>query len=310
VSGHALTGELRAEFEPLLRAVAELLTDRYGDRVLVRIAPSVHMWRRELVLEAFAPNTASAALTVGVEPDEVMLEFGNGIDCVLVERHPRDEGVLDWLITRISAAADAGIELWRDRRRHLFGGQNVARVAGEPFTEVSAKHLARLTLSETTEPWTAPGRYLDPDPIADPGATAYFIDGRLPDPLKAVARAVRTRFGAAISIVTRTDSINRPPVIEVLPEVEDAARIRIYAVDGENVGIGAGQHQYVEYEYHERAVDEAIAWLDDVGQHGLLETVEGSAIYYFVNHAATADAVRRAESDRKVTFWEVSRPWI
>ncbi|HET8896897.1 MAG TPA: hypothetical protein VFN04_06475 [Protaetiibacter sp.] len=229
---------------------------------------------------------------------------------MLTERHGWDDEAIRAVKRRLVQACDAGIELWRDRRRHLFGGRNVARIVGEPFPQdVTAKHASRLTLAETTEPWTADGTHLVPDPISDPGRSAYLVDDRLPASLRLVANEMRSRFGSAISVVTRTDAINRPPMIEILPNDQRAARIRVQAVGDDRIGIGAGQHQYFEHELTEHPTGEAVDWLAEVGTHGLLETVRGWRVYYFVNHAATPDAISEVRADSKVSFSETSPPW-
>jgi hypothetical protein len=307
----ALDDELRAEFEPVLSDLAAFLKQNYGDGVFIRISPAIEPWNPALRLEAYAPNTSTAAIEIDLNhASGLSVTFGNGIDCVLTERHGWDDEAISALKLRLMQVCEAGIELWRDRRRHLFGGRNIARVAGEPFPEdVTAKHASRLTLAETTEPWTSPGTHLEADPITDAGQSAYLVDGRLPASLLLIAKEMRRRFGSAISVVTRTDAINRPPMIEILPIDQRAARIRVQAVGDSKVGIGAGQHQYFEYEFTEHPAGEAVAWLAEVGTHGLLETVRGRTVYYFLNHAASPDAISKVQADSKVTFSEISPPW-
>jgi hypothetical protein len=309
---HALDDELRAEFEPVLSDIAASLRQRFGHRVFVRIAPAIQPWNPALRLEAYAPNTSTAAIEIDLDrANGLYVTFGNGIDCVLTERHDWDTEAVDKLKDRLLAVSDAGIELWRDRRRHLFGGRNIARVVGEPFPDdVTSKHASRLTLAETTESWTAPGTHLAPDPVDDAGQSEFLVDIRLPAALLLIANETRARFGSAVSIVTRTDAINQPPLIEILPTDERAASVRVQALNGDKVGIGAGQHQYFEYEFTERPVDEAAKWLVEVGEYGLLETVRGKTVYYFINHAATPEAIKAVEADSKVTFSEISPPWV
>lgn len=301
---HALDDDLRAEFEPVLSDLAAFLRQRYGDEVFTRIAPAIQPWDPALRLEAYAPNTSTAAIEIELDrANGLYITFGNGIDCVLTEHHGWDDEAIRAVKQRLAQVCDAGIELWRDRRHHLFGGRNIARVVGERFPEeVTAKHASRLTLAETTEPWSSPGTHLVADPIADAGRTAYFVDDRLPAPLLLIANEMRRRFGSAISIVTRTDAINRPPMIEILPNDQRAVQVRVQAAGEDKVGIGAGQHQYFEYEFTEHPLEEAVSWLGDVGANGLLETVRGRI-------AATPDAIEAVEADRKVTFSEVSPPW-
>lgn len=308
---HALDDELRTEFEPVLSDLAAFLKQHYGDRVFVRISPAIEPWNPALRLEAYAPNTSTAAIEIDLNrANGLYITFGNGIDCVLTERHGWDDEAIRAAKLRLIQVCDAGIELWRDRRRDVFGGRNIARVAGDPFpADVTAKRASRLTFAETTEPWTSVGTHLVPDPITDAGQSAYLVDDRLPASLILVANEMRSRFGSAISVVTRTDAINRPPMIEILPNDQRAARIRVQAVGHEKIGIGAGQHQYFEYEFTEHPAGEAVAWLAEVGAHGLLETVRGWRVYYFVNHAATPDAITKVEADSKVTFSEISPPW-
>ncbi|WP_395640860.1 hypothetical protein [Pseudolysinimonas sp.] len=308
---HALDDELRAEFEPVLSDIAAFLKQRYGDGVFVRIAPAIQPWNPALRLEAYAPNTSTAAIEIDLDrANGLYITFGNGIDCVLTEQHGWDDDATRAVKQRLAQVCDGGIELWRDRRRHLFGGRNIARVVGEPFPDdVTSKHARRLTLAETTESWTVPGSHLAPDPVDDAGQSAFLVDERLPDALLLIANETRARFGSAVSIVTRTDAINQPPLIEILPTDERAASVRVQALDGDKVGIGAGQHQYFEYEFTERRVDDAARWLVEVGQYGLLEAVRGKTVYYFINHAATPEAIKAVEADSKVTFSEISPPW-
>jgi hypothetical protein len=309
--GHALDDELRAAFEPVLSDLAAFLKENYGDGVFVRISPAIEPWKPALRLEAYAPNTATAAIEIDLDrANGLYVTFGNGIDCVLTERHGWDDEAISALKLRLIQVCDAGIELWRDRRRHVFGGRNIARALGDPFPdEVTAKHASRLTLAETTEPWTSPGAHLEADPITDSGHSAYLVDDRLPASLLLVANETRSRFGSAISVVTRTDAINRPPMIEILPNNQRAARIRVQAVGADKIGIGAGQHQYLEYEFTEHLAGEAVAWLAEVGTHGLVETVRGWRVYYFLNHAASPDAISKVQADSKVIFSEISPPW-
>ena len=308
---HALDDATRSEFEPVLLDIGAHLKQRYGAGVFVRITPAIEPWKPALRLEAYAPNTSTAAIEIELErANGLYVTFGNGIECVLSEGHRWDDEDIAPLKDRLTHVCDSGIELWRDRRRHLFGGRNIARVVGESFPDdVTAKHASRLSLAETTEPWSAPASHLVPDPAVDRGATAYFADDRLPASLLLVANETRRRFGSAISVVTHTDSVNRPPVIEILPTNELAARVRVHAVGDDKVGVGAGQHQYFEYEYDELTSAEAVDWLKEVGTHGLLETVRGKTVYYFVNHPATPEAISTVEADGKVTFSEISPPW-
>lgn len=305
---HALDAETRATSEPLLQRLGAHLKGRYGDDVFVRIAPAIEPWRPALILEAYAPNTSAAALEVELDSQHAYLTIGNGIGCALFEHHDVNGEVADWLVSRITAACDLGIELWVDRRRHLFGGQNVAKIVGETFTQLTAKHASRLSLATTTEPWSAKGAHLIPDPIGDPGSTAYFVDDRLPESLRLIANEMRVRFGTAISIVSAKDPVERT-VIEILPQNELAARVRVHETSAGQVGISAGQNQYPEYEYDTLPFEDAVTWLNEVGTHGLLETVRGRTVYYFVNHAATPENIRAVEADRKVTFSEISPPW-
>ncbi|PZQ90603.1 MAG: hypothetical protein DI534_05205 [Leifsonia xyli] len=226
---HALDDDLRSEFEPVLSDLAAFLKHQYGDGVFVRIAPAIQPWDPALRLEAYAPNTSTAAIEIDLNrTNGLYITFSNGIDCVLAEHHGWDDESIRAVKERLAQVCDAGIELWRDRRRHVFGGRNIARVVGAPFPEdVTEKHASRLTLAETTEPWSSPGTHLVADPIADVGQTAYLVDDRLPAPLLLIANEMRSRFGSAISIVTRTDAINRPPSIEILPNDERAAQVRV-----------------------------------------------------------------------------------
>lgn len=141
----------------ILREVGDALTERFGDGLLVRIGPDYAPWRRAVTLEVFSPNTATASAELMLEEDEAYLQIGDTLACALIERHAMDTDVATWAIERISAAGERGVEMWRDSRRYLFGGQHMALIVGEDFTDVSdlssiewrAQRAAREMLART-----------------------------------------------------------------------------------------------------------------------------------------------------------------
>ena len=227
-----------------------------------------------MILEAFAPNTLSAPVNLEIDEAEAYLEVGDAVDCALFEKHLLDSDVSRWAIARITAAGERGLEMWRDSRQHLFGGQNQARIVGEDFLDITPKRRARLTLTVTTEPWHKPGtmQLTDPIPTTMRKGTAFFVDSAVPKALQGIALNARQTFGPGISIVTRMDELGRTRILEVLPTDRESSRMRIKELGPDSIGMSTGFSQYFEYEFTPVPRDEADSWVLDVGALGLLET--------------------------------------
>lgn len=280
--------------------------------MFIRIGPSPQSWRHSVTLEVFAPNTTSPSVNLVIDDAQACLEIGDAVDCVLVEKHPLDDGVSRWAIERITAAGERGVEMWKDSRRPLFGGLNQARIVGEDFLGISAEHRARLTLAVKTEPWGQPGASQLPDPIprAARNGTAFLVDTALPTALQQIASSARQEFGAQISIVTRMDAVGRTRILEVLPTDREASRMRIKEFGPDSIGMSTGDSQYFEYEFTPVERDRAEGWVLDVGRLGLLETiVSRGRAYRFANGPATPEAIAAAESDPRVTDMSIWQPW-
>lgn len=297
----------------ILREVGDALTERFGDDLLVRIGPDYAPWSRAVALEAFAPNTAAAPAELILEESEAILLIGDAAACALIERRPMDVDVATWAIDRISAVGERGVEMWRDSRRSLFGGQHMARIVGEDFTDISDKRRARLSLSLTTEPWTVPASHdlEDPVPRAERRGTVFLVDHALPASLQGIATRVRQEFGSGVSVVTRMDALDRPQMLEILPSDPKATRMRIRAISSQSVGVATGIYQYLEYEFDTIGLDEAEEWIINVGRYGLLETtVSRGRLYWFVNAPATPEAITAAEANPRVAAEPVWHTWL
>lgn len=297
----------------ILRETANAIVNRFGDDMFIRIGPSPQPWRHSVTLEVFAPNTTSASVNLEIDDAQVCLEIGDAIDCVLVEKHLLDDGASRWAIERITAAGERGLEMWKDSRRPMFGGLNQARIVGEDFLDISAKHRARLTLAVKTEPWGQPSattQLPDPIPRAARNGTAFLVDAALPTALQQIALSARQEFGAQISIVTRMDAVGRTRILEVLPTDREANRMRIKELGPDSIGMSTGDSQYFEYEFTPVEGDRAEGWVLDVGRLGLLETtVSRGPAYWFVNGPATPEAIAAAESDPRVTDMSIWHSW-
>ena len=264
------------------------------------------------MLEVFGPNTSSAPVLLEADEHELYLTIGDAIDCVLFEKHALGADAFEWAAQRIISAGEHGVEMWRDRRRHLFGGQHEARILGEPFFDVSDKRRARLSLGVTTEPWTVPDRALLADPVAPPDrdGTAFLVDSHLPQRLQEIATTARKEFGAAISIVTRMDELCGAKMLEVLPVDREASRMRIKQLKSGAIGLGTGDDQYFEYEFAPVPAENAMEWVVDAGRFGLLETmVRRGPVYWFVNEPATPEAIEAAESNPRAGIQTKWKPW-
>ena len=292
--------------------VARALADRFGDDLFIRIGPSLEPSRPSVVLEVFAPNTSAAPVTLELDELEAHLVIGDSHDCVLSEKRPVDEDLSSWAVERITAAGEWGVELWRDSRRHLFGGQHQARIVGEDFVDLSAKRRARLSLVLTTEPWdrSSSTDLEDPVPAAERNGTAFLVDATLPAALQRIALAARRQFGAGISVVSRMDTLGSARLIEVLPTDRTASRMRIRVLDSTTLGMSTGDSQYFEYEFTPVPMAEADKWVLDVGRLGLLETtVWRGRIYRFVNGPATPDAIAAASANPRVRDMATWKSW-
>lgn len=202
--------------------------------------------------------------------------------------------------------------MWRDSRRHLFGGQHEARLVNNDFQNVSDKRRARLTLSVTTEPWTVPGstQLDDPLPTLERNGTAFLVDTALPKPLQEIALSARREFGAGVSIVTRMDALGATRLLEVLPTDREATRMRIKALPPNSLGMSTGESQYSEYEFAAVPLGEAEQWVLEVGRLGLLETtLWRGRIFSFINGPATPEAVAAAGDDPRVSDMPIWKSW-
>lgn len=296
----------------LLRAMSHSLTARFGDELFIRLGPNLEPWRASVVLEVFAPNTSSAPVHLEADEHELLLAFGDAIDCVLFEKRPLDADAFEWALDRITSAGEHGLEMWSDRRRHLFGGLHKARIVGEPFVDVSDKRRSRLTLAVTTEPWTVRGRTLVADPVAPSrrGSSAFLVDTQLPDTIQKIAMSARQEYQSAISIVTRMDELGGTRMLEVLPVDREASRMRIKQLKSGAIGLGTGDTQYFEYEFTPIPAANARDWVLDVGRLGLLEsTVWRGPAYWFVNGPATPEAIEAAESNPRASIQTKWKPW-
>jgi hypothetical protein len=296
----------------LLRVMSESLTAQFGDELFIRLGPTLEPWRASIGLEIFAPNTSSAPVLLEASEHELFLTFGDAIDCVLIEKRPLDADAFEWALDRIIGAGEHGIEMWRDRRRHLFGGQHKARIVREPFFDLSEKRHARLTLSLTTEPWTVPGRTLVADPVAPSGrdGSAFLVDTSLPKPLQEIATSARREFRSTISIVTRMDELGGTRMLEILPVDREASRMRIKQWKSGEIGLGTGDTQYFEYEFTPVQADDAVEWVLNVGRLGLLETtVWRGPVYWFVNGPATPEAIEAVQSNPRASVQTKWKPW-
>jgi hypothetical protein len=297
----------------ILHDIGRTLTQRFGDDLFIRIGPHFEPWSGAVVMEVFAPNTATAPAEVTLDGDNCYLIFGDAIDRILFEQHPLDEHCASWVVERIVAAGERGLEMWRDSRRHLFGGQHRARVVGEEFTDLTEKHRARLSLSLTTEPWTTPAStdLEDPVPRVERGGTVFLVDHALPISLQRIARRARLEFGSGISVVTRMDELGQPRMLEILPADHKATRMRIKELGPASIEVSTGVYQYLEYEFQEIPAAEAEEWILDVGRFGLLETtLTRGRIFWFVNGPATPAAIAAAESNRRVSAEPLWQPWL
>ena len=296
----------------ILQQIASTITHRFGDDLFIRIGPSLEPWRRSVILEAFAPNTLSAPVNLEIDEAEAYLKVGDAVDCVLFEKHLLDSDVSRWAIERITAVGERGLEMWRDSRRHLFGGQNQAPIVGEDFLDITAKRRARLTLTVRTEPWRKPGttQLTDPIPTTMRKGTAFFVDSAVPKALQEIALNARQTFGPGISIVTRMDELGPTRILEVLPTDRESSRMRIKELGPDSIGMSTGFSQYFEYEFTPVPRDEADSWVLDVGALGLLETTVGrGGVYQFVNGPATSEAIAAAESNPRVSNMSIWHPW-
>jgi hypothetical protein len=296
----------------ILREIASTITHRFGADMFIRIGPSLDPWRRSVILEVIAPNTLSAPVNLEIDEAEAYLVVGDAVDCVLFEKHVLDDDVSRWAIERITAAGERGLEMWQDSRRHLFGGQNQARIVGEDFLDVTANRRARLTLTVTTEPWGTPGvtQLVDPIPGTMRKGTAFLVDTALPEALQQIALNARQEFGAGVSIVTRMDGIGRTRFLEVIPTNRKASRMRIKEVGPSSIGMSTGGSQYFEYEFTPVPRDNAMKWVLDVGRLGLLEsTIRRGGVSWFVNGPATPEASAAAKSNPRVSETSIWHPW-
>lgn len=296
----------------ILRQIASAITRRFGDDLFIRIGPAYDRWRRSVTLEVIAPNTSSAPVVLELDEAEAYLHVGDALDCVLFEKHLLDADVSRWAIERITAAGERGLEMWQDSRRHLFGGQNQARIVGEDFLDLAAKARSRLTLTVTTEPWGTPGatQLTDPIPKTERKDTVFFVDTALPTPLQQIALNARQEFGPGISIVTRMDELGRTPMLEVIPTNRESSRMRIKELGSDSIGTSTGDSQYCEYEFTPVPPDEVEQWVLDVGRLGLLETtVHRGVIFWFVNGPATPEAITAAEYNPRVRDMAIWDPW-
>lgn len=293
----------------VLNRIATFMRSRYGDSIFVRIGEPVSPWKAELTLDAFHPNPSTSAVEVGLDAENTYVSLGSAIHWRWVRWHERGDDEIAWLEERVATACDFGTSLWRDRRRNVFGRNDMATIAGEPLN-VSSSVANRLTLVGVTDSWTAPTEYALLDPAENPGSSAFFIDERLPQSLRRIAIEMRTRYGSAISILTRTDALSEHPEIEIIPTNDDAERVRVRAIGDDLIGVGAGFVRFVEGEYDEMSTDAALTWLNDVANHGILEFTRGRRWYTHHTIPATPAAVRESESDSAVEAISTSPPWL
>jgi len=295
-----------------LQRVADGLIRHFGHGLFVRLGPSPEFWRESVLLQVFAPNTRTASVELEADENELYLIIGDAIDSILFERKALDDEAFTWAERRIITAGERGIELWRDRRRQLLGGSHRERIVGEDFEDVSDKHRLRLSLAETTAPWTDPGNALLADPIAagEGASSVFLVDTGLSETLKELATVARREFGSAISLVTRRGSFGEPRYVEVLPTDREASRMRIRQSRAGTVEFTSGNNQYFEYEFTTVPLDSAVDWLVNAGRWGVMETtVRRGPVYRYVTGPATPGAVAAVQSNPRAHIDARWRPW-
>lgn len=297
----------------LLERVAKALTHRFGNDLFIRIGPSLDWGRPTVALHAFPPNTSAAPATLELDELEAYLVIGESLDCILFEKRSMNEDVARWAIERVTAAGERGLEMWRDSRRHLFGGRNQARIVGEDFVDLPEKRRARLSLILVTERWDSRSSndLDDPVPASERRGTVFLVAAALPAAVQRVALAARREFGAGISIVTRMDELGGDLLIEILPTDRQASRMRVRELSASSLGVSTGDWQYFEYEFDAVPLTETEQRVLDVGRLGLLETtVSRGRFYRFVNGPATPEAIAAAESNPRVSDLAVWKSWM
>ncbi len=297
----------------VLEGIAHALTDRFGNDLLIRIGPSVDWGRPTVALQVFAPNTSAAPVTLELDELEAWLVIGESQDCILFERRSMDQDLSRWAVQRITAVGERGLEMWRDSRRHLFGGQNQARIVGEDFVDLTDKRRARLSLTLTTEPWDRRNStdLEDPVPVSERRGTGFLVAATLPVAVQRIAIAARQEFRAGISIVTRMGELGGELLIEILPTDRQATRMRVRELSASSLGISTGDWQYFEYEFDTVPLAESEQRMLDIGRLGLLETtVSRGRIYWFVNGPATPEAIAKADSNPRVSDLAVWKSWM
>jgi hypothetical protein len=303
--------------EPTLPKTAQVrvLTDlstaviaHFGDAVVTRLGPSRFDWRDEVDLEIFPLHTSAPSACLSADDVNITLiaETSGGS---YTEVHRLDETVFAWALERLILLGEAGMELWADRLSARSGGLTVSRLAGDPFPEVSDNHRSRLSLSQTTVPWTDPARFLVTDPIEHSTHGFFLVDERLPQPIIDAAIAVRRQFADAVSIVTRPGHIGTD-LIEVMPHATDASYLTIAVDDRGFIATSTGSSQRANSEFTTITDADPTEWILAVGRHGLLESeLTRGFISRDVNGPATPEAIAAANRARRVSIGKVWKPW-
>ena len=293
----------------LLADLSDAVVAHFGDAVVTRLAPSRYDWRDEVDLEIFPLNTSAPPVELSADAVSLTL-YAEADGGSHRDPHRLDATVFDWALERLIRLGELGMEQWVDSRSALWGGVDVSRLVGDPFTEVDEGHLSRLTLSLSTVPWTDPARYLVPDPVERPTPGFFLVDERLPEPIIEAAVAVRTEFADSVSIVTRPGYAGSK-LVEVMPHATDASYMLIGADGRGRIETSTGSSQRANGEFTTIVDADPVEWIRAVGRHGLLEAeLTRGIISWDTNGPATAEAVAAAERDRRVSIARVWKPWL
>lgn len=247
-----------------LQDVRAAVAARFPPHLSFRFGSALFPWWKSIQLEIIPWSLRAVPVLVNVSSEEIVLFFGSEEDVALVERHPFDEGALDWTVRLITDAGEAGLDRWVDGAR--FFPTHEMTIAGQ-IPAVTPRHLRRLTRLGTSEPWHA--QRVDLVGSSHP-SPMFLVDRECSPLLSQVAVRARESFGDDVWVISRRASIHGGVDVEFIPTSENAPRVRVLTNRG--LRIRTGMLDFANGEDQPIDENDLGDFIEAVGRYGLLES--------------------------------------